>query len=409
MGSFTVQVVDSQGRAVSGAEVRAEMTRHAFRFGTAINAETLIESGEEDFYRLYIQRLFNHATIENRLKWRPQCDPDDVRQADEAIRWLEENNIGLHAHAMIWASFKYTAMPKDLEELLKSDDPDRARIARKRSLEHIADIGRRYRGRAVEWDVVNEQHSENEITKAVHPDTDPSEAPLLVEWLQAAREADPQAELLVNDFGILVGDNEEHKASYERMIRFLLEQGAPLDAVGFQAHYTNAWQRRSPDELYRTLERFAKLGVELQVTEFDMWGDGWGKSTAEIQANQADYLRTFYTVCFSHPSVTGITMWGFWDGRQWMDAGPLFNEDWTPKPGYCAYRDLVRGRWWTLQQGRTDEDGRFTFRGFYGDYDLSAEKGELIASESADFSREASFRLELGRGGGQEQEGKDSQ
>jgi GH35 family endo-1,4-beta-xylanase len=399
MGTFTVEVVDSQGRPIPGAPVRAEMTRHAFRFGTAINAETLLESDEEDFYRLYIRKLFNHATVENRLKWRAQSDPENIRQADEAIRWLETNEIGLHAHAMIWASFKYGAMPKDLEAKLKSQAPDRARIARQRSLEHIAEVARRYRGKAVEWDVVNEQHSENEITKVVHPGTDPAKAPLLVEWLQAAREADPQAELLVNDFGILVGDDEEHKASFERMIRFLVESGAPLDAAGFQAHYTNAWQRRSPEQLWKTLERFANLGVDLQITEFDMWGAGWGQGQREIERNQADYLRTFYTLCFSHPCVTGITMWGFWDGRQWMDAGPLFREDWTPKAGYCAYWDLVHNQWWTLREGHSDAQGRFRFRGFYGDYRLALGEEDVQIEASAEFRQSRTLRITLPSGG----------
>jgi GH35 family endo-1,4-beta-xylanase len=222
----------------------------------------------------------------------------------------------------------------------------------------------------VEWDVLNEHYSEHILTPILNPDAPLEEAPHLLDWFQAARAADPEARLFVNDYGILVGEKEKHKRSYERLIEYLLKNDAPLGGIGMQAHYLNAFHRRSPGQLMHTLDRFARFGIPLQITEFDMWGVGWGQTPEEVEQAQAGFMRQFYTVCFSHPAVNGITMWGFWDGQHWQDNAPLFREDWSPKPGYEVYHDLVFNQWWTTEEGETDEDGLFTFRGFYGEYGL---------------------------------------
>ena len=46
----------------------------------------------------------------------------------------------------------------------------------------------------------------------------------------------------------------------------------------------NGWQRRSPEQILRTLDRFGRYGLRLQVTEFDMWGKGWGETQEEQEA-----------------------------------------------------------------------------------------------------------------------------
>lgn len=378
-GDFAFNVVDEAGKPIEGATVTAKMTRHAFKFGTAMRADLMAKIEDpDDPYLKHAAELFNHGTFGNRFKWRWQERAKHRRWADAALAWMNDHGWTVHAHVMVWATLKYgPPLPEDVEAKLKSDAPDRGQYAHRRALEHINEIGRYYAGHVEEWDVVNEHFSEHVITEAMYGDDVPLEQPpALVEWFKAARVADPHARLFVNDFGILVGDQKEHKDSYEKLIRYLIDQAAPVGGIGMQAHYVHAGQRRTPEQLMTTLDRFAAFGVPIQITEFDMFGPGWGETPEQIEAAHADYMRRFYTVCFSHPAVNGITMWGFWDGRHWQNSAPLFRKDWTPKPGYHVYRDLVFDQWWTDEQGATDAAGRWAVRGFFGTYEVRATVGD---------------------------------
>jgi GH35 family endo-1,4-beta-xylanase len=377
-GRFTVRLLNADGRPAAGVPISVEMQRHAFPFGSALAAHHLARVDENDPYKKHARELFNRGTLENRYKWRQQESEKQAALADAATQWMLDHGMTIHAHVMIWATDKWSAVPEDLIEVVQDEETPReekAEYIRRRALDRIRTVGERYRGQVQEWDVLNEHYSEHIFTPILNPQAPLPEAPHLLDWFQAARAADPGARLFVNDYGILVGDKKKHKAAYERLIEFLLEHNAPVGGIGMQAHYVNAFHRRSPQDLLATLDRFGRFGIPIQITEFDMWGEGWGQSQQEIERTQAEFMRQFYIVCFSHPAVNGITMWGFWDGRHWMDNAPLFREDWTPKPGHDVYRDLVFNRWWTSESGQTDGQGRFSFRGFYGDYAVQAGEG----------------------------------
>ena len=276
-------------------------------------------------------------------------------------------------HVILWASIKYGVPMSDeaaaiVEQEMHTDEDRQA--LRRLVLEHGRDIAERHRESVEMWDVLNEHFSEHEISKITHPD-DPQRDPLLVELFKTVHEADPEALLLVNDFHIVVGDKVEHKDSYERLIRFLLEHDAPLGGIGMQSHYHNGDLRRTPQQLLDTLDRFGQFGLPIHLSEFDTFGGNWGDTQDDIEAAQAEWLRTFYKVAFSHEATMGITMWGFWDGRHWNNSAPLFRQDWSKKPGFDAYFGLVFEEWQTDVLLQTDADGKASFRGFFGTYAAS--------------------------------------
>ncbi len=370
-----VHVTDAEGQAVEGATISVRMKRHAFGFGTAVNERRFVdlvnssdpdERADGEVYREKIETLFNKAVLENGHKWRFwENETNDVRRPKsiETTEWLLARGIEVRGHAMIWQHKDY-ALPADVK------DPA-ATVAhiRERAAHHIADIGTFHRGKLSEWDVLNEQYSEHYVTDRISPGVPKEEAPVLVEWFHAARAADPEAKLYINDFGILVSGDADHKNSYERTIAYLLEQGAPLGGIGMQGHFWSAAKRQSPEALLATLDRYARFGLPLQITEFDMFGGAW---TEEIKA---DFMRDVMTVVFSHEAVEGFIMWGFWDGSHWQESAPLFDEDWNLKPSGQVYMDLVFEKWWTDTQGLSDAAGDFSLRGFQGDYELQVEHG----------------------------------
>ena len=79
---------------------------------------------------------------------------------------------------------------------------------------------------------------------------------------------------------------------------------------------------------------------------------------------------------FSHPAVTGVLMWGFWEGRHWRPRAAMVRKDWTLKPNGQAWMDLVEKQWWTDERGKTGPDGEYKIRGFLGDYEITATQKE---------------------------------
>jgi hypothetical protein len=148
-------------------------------------------------------------------------------------------------------------------------------------------------------------------------------------------------------------------------MRFLLDKGAPLGGIGMQGHFN--WQLTPPVRLLEVLDRFAALGLPIEVTEFDV--------DITDEQLQADYLRDFMTAVFSHPKVKGILMWGFWEGYHWRPNAALFRKDWSVKPNGQAWMDLVLKTWWTETEGKAGAGGEYKVRGFQGDYEVTAKAG----------------------------------
>jgi GH35 family endo-1,4-beta-xylanase len=221
---------------------------------------------------------------------------------------------------------------------------------------------------------VNEQIDRHRLTDVLNPAAPPQRAPALIEWFEAARRADDEATLFLNENKILAGDAEAHKSAYEALIGFLLDSGVALGGVGIQGHTPNADAARSPGQLLETFDRFGAFGVPLAVTEFDTYGEGWG------EAEQAEYLRRAMKVAFGHPTVSGFSIWGFYDGVHWQNNAPLFREDWSTKPGYDVYTDLVFDRWWTDDEGQTDQAGVYTTDAVLGTHDIVATNGGRTAT-----------------------------
>ena len=368
-----IQAVDGAGNPIAGADVRAAMTQHEFRFGTAVNAWFFVQLDEEHPYRKRLRELFNHAVLENAHKWKYW--ERDSEAADYTVAWLQAHGFTIRGHTMLWQTFRYgVPMPEDVEEALRANDVAGRELVRERVIGHIEAIGSAYQGVIDKWEVVNEVTTEHEVTAVLRPDTLPQEAPELLEWFEAARRAAPDATLYVNDFDILPGEDEEHRAAYERLIEFLLANGAPLGGIGVQSHFYHSDLQRTPEEYWETLERFARFGLPLSITEFDMFGYNWGDSQETREYRQANAFREFLITAFSHPAVTGFTIWGFWDGLHWADEAPLFREDWTPKPALDVYETLVFDSWWTDETGATDAAGQFEVWGFHGDYEVTIER-----------------------------------
>ena len=350
---LVVRVVDARGRRVRNAEVKVRMKRHAYGFGTAVSSLYLQDGRESEDKRRYreeIVKLFNRTVIENNLKW---WGWESAREkAVRTVDWLRSSGIEVRGHCLVWPSWGH--LPKDMQ----ARKTDKAYL-RKRCLDHIADEAGAMKGKLVDWDVMNEPFTNHDLMDVLGRE-------VMAEWFSKAKEADPGANVYINDYAILSGGGGDtaHRRHYEETIRFLIEQGAPLDGIGVQGHFGS--NVTPPEEIWKTLDRFSKFGLPIQVTEYDM--------KTGIEEFEGLYTRDFMTAVFAHPATVGILMWGFWDGRHWKQNAPIFRRDWSVKPSGEAWIDLVFRKWWTEEDGRTDRRGEFRARGFLGDYEITAER-----------------------------------
>jgi endo-1,4-beta-xylanase len=355
-GNLTVRVQDKAGKPVRGAQVAVRMRKHAFLFGTAVNATALssqrLSSETLARYKQEIGRLFNFAVMENEMKW-PQWSRVESRPATiAAVDWLRESGLQVRGHNLVWPSWNNTNVKAAQDA--KGDPAALAKVI----ADHIAEATTAFRGRLVDWDVINETFTNHDFMDILGRHA-------MVDWFNAARAGDPAAKLYINDFNILEGEDKAHQDDYAATIQYLIEQGAPVDGIGLQSHFP---ARVTPiDELLRRFDRFAAFGKELEITEFDI-------DTSD-EATQADYTRDFMTAAFSQPSVKAFVMWGFWEGAHWKPRGAMLGRDWSLKPNGEAYQDLVFKRWWTNADGKTAASGTFTTRGFLGDYEIEVKAG----------------------------------
>lgn len=349
-----IRVIDAAGKPLPEATVEARLVRPAFIFGTAVDSSFLLnETPDAKKYRETLVELFDTAVIENGMKW-PLWSGSPERRA-EALRaadWLESQNLRLRGHCLVWPGDKFS--PRRIAEMAppRTDLPLLIQ-------ERIRDILTATKGRIVGWDVINEMLHEKDYFKFM-PESEAAE------WFKIARATDPNAKLFINEYGMLNGrKSPETIADYLALVARLRAAGAPIDAMGIQGHIGR--QPRNPEDVLADLDLLAVPGLELQITEFDI-------NTADEEL-QADYTRDFLIALYSHPSVTGFTMWGFWEQKHWKSDSAMFRADWSEKPNAKIWRELVRKQWLTKVNATTDVDGKIHARGHLGDYEFIVTAG----------------------------------
>jgi endo-1,4-beta-xylanase len=340
------------------AEVRVEQTRHEFGFGAALANQAFngrMRPEEAARYKAVFLEHFNAAVTENALKWH-DMEPEPGRinygTVDAMLAWTEQQGIPLRGHNIFWG------IPNRVQPWLKAMDDGQLRDAlRARAL----DIGRKYKGRFAEYDLNNEMLHANYYEERLGPGITRD----MAAWV---KEADPEAVLYLNDYDILTGKRLD---DYMAHIRRFLDQGVPFDGIGVQGHLHG--DSFDSVALKNALDRLAEFKLPIKVTEFNFpgqrskyYGQRGVTLTEGEEQEKAKALAQYYAICFAHPAVEGILMWGFWEGANWIPVSSLYRRDWSPTPAAAAYRDLVYGRWWTKWQGRADEKGRCEVRAFFG-------------------------------------------
>ena len=372
-GEINVIVNDADGNPIENAVVDINMNEHEFQWGTVINESILLDNVDGDKYRQAISSLFNSAVTENSLKWNMyEANPANARKEIDAAKALNIKHF--RGHTLMW-DFDFpngwknnTAIPRDVFNLLSQNN--KAGL-NERIKEHILKTTSDFHGEITDWDVVNEPLDNNAIRSKYGNE-------ILKDWFNWAREGDPNANLYINERNIS-GLNQPYLDNFKLVLDYMVKNDIDFDGIGIQSHFGNTMVH--PMYFYDAIDQLAAFGKEIKITEFDL-----GAHVSELSREyEASFVRDVMIAAFSHESVTGFYMWGFWSGSHHAQNAPIFNADWTLKESGKQFIDLVYNHWFTQESGVTNIDGKYNTRGYYGDYDISVTVNKKVKVVKASF------------------------
>jgi endo-1,4-beta-xylanase len=362
-----------------------------------------------------VKAQYNQVVAENDMKWmslhpRRGKDGYDWMGADAFVDFGVKHNMELAGHTLVWHSqtpswvFEGTHLPpgaalefkpageEKREDAVPSapsppaatppDGPrgpggpggrgfgrfggfrpfnlDGPRASREELLErmreHIHTVVGRYKGRIKVWDVVNEALSDSGpdlLRKSpwsviIGPD-------FIEKAFQYAHEADPEAILRYNDYGL---ENPEKRKKLLTLIKELQAKRVPVMAIGSQAHLNVSITFETMDQ---SLSELKTLGLPIHITELDVNGamGGQRNTGADIGANaaategglvaEADqklsdaYVGIFRAFLKHRDALKVVTFWGPNDANSWRSRGRplLFDANSKPKPAFNAVLKLA--------------------------------------------------------------------
>ena len=360
-------------RTAPNAKVKVEQIRHEFWFGATLPTGIFSGRGNPDdvarFQEIFASH-FNAGVPEVALKWdamEPQKGAVNYTTLDNILAWARQKGIAMRGHCIFWG------VPNHVQDWLKALSDPEFKIA-------VAQRGRsiaaRYRDQFAEYDFNNEMMHANYYEQRFGLE-------FTRQMALSVKDGDPNARLFVNDYDVLTGNR---LADYVQHIQRLLDAGVPISGIGVQGHlHGDSFDAAA---LQNALDTLAQFKMPIRITEFNFPGQRSKYYTGDRRAEmppteeqaKAEALKQYYRICFAHPSVTGIMMWGFWEGANWIPQSSLYKRDWTPLPAAKAYEDLVLNQWWTRWSGTANAEGWAIVPAFYGTHKVTVNDKEIIVT-----------------------------
>jgi endo-1,4-beta-xylanase len=377
-----------------------EVFKDHFHIGTAVNRAivtgTSFRRDPEQIAKdiTLVKSQFDQLVAENDMKWalihpRPGPDGYDFGPADALVKFGRSNQMQLAGHTLVWHSqtpnwvFAGTNPPPPvitnanrITAYTNAPGTNRFRPGRfggmfgrytgprasreellERMREHIHTVVGRYKGKIKVWDVVNEAIADDGTNllrnslwlEIIGPD-------FIAKAFQYAHEADPDAVLRYNDYGL---ENPSKRRKLITLVRSLQDQKVPIHAIGSQAHVNVSIRFETMDQ---ALTEMATLGLPIHITELDVNSAEGGQRGfgADITGNAAAmegglvsdadrrlaeaYAGLFRAFLKHDKHVEVVTFWGPNDANSWRANGKplLFDVNSRPKPAFEAV--IAEGR-----------------------------------------------------------------
>ena len=297
--------------ANAAATLGASAAQSGRYYGAAVAAFRLSDSA----YTTILDREFNQVTPENEMKidaTEPQQGNCTFGPADQIVNYATARNMRVKGHTLAW----HSQQPQWMQALSGT-------ALRNAMISHINCVATHFRGKVFAWDVVNEAFSDNGDGSRRNSNLQQTGNDWIEVAFRTARTADPNAKLCYNDYNIDNWTAAKTQAVF-RMVQDFKARGVPIDCVGLQSHFTGG--SSYPSNYRTTLQQFASLNVDVQITELDITNAPTGPYAAVTND------------CLAVSRCTGITVWGIRDSDSWRsgESPLLFTGSGAKKPAYDA-------------------------------------------------------------------------
>jgi len=300
-------------------------------FGAAVANSHLSEAQ----YVSTLDTQFSGLTPENEMKWdatEPSRGSFSFGAADAIVSHAQSHSMTIRGHTLVW----HNQLPGWVSTISSGSD---LLVAMKN---HIAGVVGHFKGKITYWDVVNEAFNGDGSRQSSIFQQEIGNA-FIEDAFIAARAADPKAKLCYNDFSI-EGVNTKSTAVFN-MVKDFKARGIPINCVGFQSHLIVG---QVPASFQTNLQRFAMLGIDVNITELDVRMPT-PASAANLQQQGSDYAKVV-KACLAVSRCTSITTWGVTDKFSWVPstfsgqgAALLFDNNYSPKPAFNAVITALGG------------------------------------------------------------------
>ncbi|MBT2657122.1 endo-1,4-beta-xylanase [Bacillus sp. ISL-18] len=310
-----------------------------FNIGAAVNLRT-IESQQN-----LLAKHFNSITAENDMKFellQPEEGKFTFERADKLATFAQSHGMKMRGHTLVW----HNQTPDWVFQNSDGEKVTRDQLLQ-RMKDHMTTVMQSYKGQIYCWDVVNEAVTDEgpELYRKTNW-FDIIGEDYIEKAFEIAHAADPDALLFYNDY------NESNPGKREKiyqLVKSLVDKGVPIHGVGLQGH----WNLTNPslDQIREAIERYASLGLKLQLTELDVsvfeFEDkrtDLTEPTEEMTERQTQrYQQIFELLREYRDVITAVTFWGAADDYTWLSDFPvrgrknwplLFDEDHQPKEAF---------------------------------------------------------------------------
>lgn len=250
---------------------------------------------------------------------------------------------------------------------------------------HIFKVVSTYKQDVKRWTVMNEPMWPQANALGL---TSKQTIEIIKEGVRAIRDAQQDARIEIN---IPNPGGEGWGANPYDFLNEAVQSNVDFDTIGLQLYYNGScyvgwpnvsgklyhFPRRTLADIAGIIDKYSALGKKIDITEFTLpsndppgnqgyWGQLWS------QELQTEYLSAAYTLFFSKPQVEGIQYPFAADSAttQFIYYGGLFDDKNNPKKSYYALKRLIKS-WTTTGWWLTDSNGKVSFRGFGGTYDVT--------------------------------------
>jgi endo-1,4-beta-xylanase len=275
---------------------------------------------------------WNQVTPENAGKWGSVENSRDVMNwtgLDLAYNYAKSKGFPFKQHTFIWGN----QQPSWIEPL----EPEE-------QLEEIEEWIKAYCERYPDTDyidVVNEpihdapSGSGNGNYISALGGTGETGYDWVIKSFELARQHCPDAKLLINEYNIIHDFNKTNQ--YLAIINLLKARGL-LDGIGVQGHRFEL-ENATNAVLKSNLDKLGATGFPIYISEFDL--GNLGNTGTPNDTQQSDLYKRIFPLLWNHPSVEGITLWGYREGEIWQSTAFLKRSNGTERPAFTWLKSYV--------------------------------------------------------------------